>query len=246
MAALEVRLIGLQDDWEAEMEVKRLIWEMERDEALANADLTENEKLLIKANYNQKILDADKERQAKELELEKQTQAQRDLIQKQAFDSINNLANLAFTIKNSNLEKGSKAEQEAAKRQFKVNKALQLGGAIMDGYKAITASLAQSPIAIGPIPNPAGIASLAFATTTSLANIAKISASKFEGGGGASIGAPTPTIPQVGAPEIPQPPNAQTTQTAGLVGGNKVVVVDSEIKAVMDNSQQIEVVSSFG
>jgi hypothetical protein len=245
IAALKVRLIGVQEDWQAEMEVKRLLWEMEMEEALRNEDLTENEKMLIRANYNQKLLDSDKERIQRELDLEKAAAEQRDQIQKQSFDSINNLANLAFTIKNSTLEKGSKAELEAAKQQFKVNKAFQLGAAIMDGYKAITASLAQSPVAIGAIPNPAGIASLAFATTTSLANIARIAATKFEGGN--SLSAPSaPSIPQVGAPEIPQAPNAQTTQTVGLVNNNKVVVVDSEIKAVMDSSQQIEVVSSFG
>jgi hypothetical protein len=245
MAALQVRLVGIQEDWEATMEVKRLLWELEMEEALRNEDLTENEKMLIRANYNQKLLDADKERIQRELDLEKAAAEQRDQIQKQSFDSINNLANLAFTIKNSNLEKGSKAELEAAKQQFKVNKAFQLGAAIMDGYKAITASLAQSPVAIGAIPNPAGIASLAFAASTAAANVARIAATKFEGGN--SLSAPSaPSIPQVGAPELPQAPNAQTTQTAGLVGGNKVVVVDSEIKAVMDSSQQIEVVSSFG
>jgi hypothetical protein len=245
IAALKVRLVGIQEDWEATMEVKRLLWELEMEEALRNEDLTENEKMLIRANYNQKLLDADKERIQRELDLEKAAAEQRDQIQKQSFDSINNLANLAFTIKNSNLEKGSKAELEAAKQQFKVNKAFQLGAAIMDGYKAITASLAQSPVAIGAIPNPAGIASLAFAASTAAANVARIAATKFEGGN--SLSAPSaPSIPQVGAPEIPQAPNAQTTQTAGLVGNNKVVVVDSEIKAVMDSSQQIEVVSSFG
>jgi hypothetical protein len=53
----------------------------------------------------------------------------------------------------------------------------------------------------------------------------------------------------VGAPDVSQSqqPQAQGTQTSGLVNQrNKVVVVDSEIKAVMDSSQQIEVVSSFG
>jgi hypothetical protein len=53
----------------------------------------------------------------------------------------------------------------------------------------------------------------------------------------------------VGAPDgsQSQQPQAQGTQTAGLTNQtSRVVVVDSEIKAVMDSSQQIEVVSSFG
>ena len=69
--------------------------------------------------------------------------------------------------------------------------------AIMDGYKAITTSLSLSPVAVGPVPNPAGIASLAFAITTSLANIAKIASTQYGskssggaagGGAGASMG----------------------------------------------------------
>lgn len=67
--------------------------------------------------------------------------------------------------------------------------------AVMDGYKAITASLAQAPVAIGPIPNPAGIASPSqFAVNTSAANVAKILATQYEStstGGGET---PTPSI----------------------------------------------------
>ena len=94
--------------------------------------------------------------------------------------SIQALGDAVFAHKMKDLEKGSKEEEKVARKQFKFNKALQLGGAIIDAGKAITASLAQSPIAIGAVPNPAGIASLAFAATTSAANIAKIAASKFE------------------------------------------------------------------
>jgi hypothetical protein len=90
------------------------------------------------------------------------------------------------------LEKGSAEEEKQARRQFKFNKALQLGMAIIDGAKAVTASLAQAPVAIGPVPNPAGIASLATAVTTSALNIAKIASAQFQSsGGGGSAAAPS-------------------------------------------------------
>ena len=76
-----------------------------------------------------------------------------------------------------------------------------LGQAVIDGYKSITQSLAMSPIAIGPVPNPAGIASLAFAGITSAINVAKIASSKFEGG--SSGGTPSATPPSVASPSIP-------------------------------------------
>ena len=100
----------------------------------------------------------------------------------QAANSVQSLGDAVFAHKMKNLEKGSAEEEEMARKQFKFNKALQLGMAIIDAGKAITASLAQSPIAIGPVPNPAGIASLAFAAATSAANIATIAAQQFQGG----------------------------------------------------------------
>lgn len=102
--------------------------------------------------------------------------------------SIQNIGDIAFAAKMAKVKKGSKEEEELAKKQFKFNKALQLGSAVIDGAKAVTASLAQAPIAIGPVPNPAGIASLAFAVSSSVATIAKIASTQFNSGGGGAAG----------------------------------------------------------
>ena len=135
----------------------------------------------------------------KEKALEKTKQDEIVKIIEDSLGTAQNLSNIFFDYKKSKAEKGSKEEMELAKKQFNVNKALQLGFALMDSYKAVTASLAQAPLAIGPAPNPAGIASLAFAITTSAANIAKIASAKFESGGGGTGGggggAPMPSIP---------------------------------------------------
>jgi hypothetical protein len=104
--------------------------------------------------------------------------------------SIQTLGDIAFAAKMAKVKKGSKEEEELAKKQFKFNKAMQLGGAIIDGAKAVTASLASAPLALGPVPNPAGIASLAAAVATSAVNIGKIASTQFNstGGGGAAGG----------------------------------------------------------
>lgn len=143
---------------------------------------------------------------------------------------ISDLGNLVFDIKKRNLEKGSKEEEEVAKKQFKFNKALQLGLAVMDGFKAITASLAQSPVAVGVVPNPAGIASLAFAAATSAVNIAKIASTKFESSLTASAPtAPTPSINSIPASGSITPTsfnangfgtNTSQSQTLGAQQGN--------------------------
>jgi len=110
-------------------------------------------------------------------------------------NSVNNLAETAFTLADRFGKQDEKSKEARAKRQFQVAKALQLSMAIMDGFKAVTTSLSLSPVAIGPVPNPAGIASLAFAVTTSLANIAKIAStqygSKSSGGAGGGMAAPS-------------------------------------------------------
>ena len=146
-------------------------------------------------------------------------------------------------------------EEKIRKASFKRNKAMQLGLAVIDGFKAITSSLAQSPIAIGPIPNPAGIASLAFAGITSAVNIAKIASSKYQGGGGGG-GASSPSVPSVGASASSfaisdDTSSAQTELNAdgspvdGGSGLNKVVVVETDITTAVNNVAQIDELSTF-
>ena len=119
------------------------------------------------------------------------------------LNALSSLTDAVFANRMSKVKKGSKAEEELAKKQFSFNKKLQLGGAIIDAAKAVTASLSQAPVAIGPLPNPAGIASLALATATGVANIAKIAATKFEGGSAGGADTPTPSIPGGGGPSEP-------------------------------------------
>jgi hypothetical protein len=113
-------------------------------------------------------------------------------ISQKSITSIQNLGDIAFAAKMAKVKKGSKEEEEIAKKQFKFNKAMQLAGAIVDAGKAVTASLASAPLAIGVVPNPIGIASLAAAVTTSALNISKIAATQFTSTGGG--GGNTPTI----------------------------------------------------
>lgn len=127
--------------------------------------------------------------------------------------SIQNIGDIAFAAKMAKVKKGSKEEEELAKKQFKFNKAMQLAGAIVDAGKAVTASLASAPLAIGAVPNPAGIASLALAVTTSAANIAKIASTQFT----------STNTPGGNAPSIPAASSSSTTGTAtpafNLFGG---------------------------
>ena len=160
-------------------------------QAKVDAEIAYNE-FLERMRQEQFLLD--KELEAAKLASNENIRKDNEKTRLEEIDNINKLLDLAtqaanatqaigdavFAHKMNNLEKGSKEEEEMAKKQFKFNKALQLGMAVIDGAKAITSSLSQSPVAIGPVPNPAGIASLAFAITTSAAQIATIAAQKFQ------------------------------------------------------------------
>jgi hypothetical protein len=168
--------------------------ESQRQAELANTELTESERAAIEEKYRQQTLTAEQEASDKIIAMKQaETAAKIDTAGKYA-QSVNNLAATVFAISDGFGKQDEKSKEERAKRQFNVQKALNLGLAIIDGVKAVQASLAQSPIAIGPIPNPAGIASLAFAVSTSIANIAKIAASKYE----SKSAAPPPPPPPGG------------------------------------------------
>lgn len=198
-------------------------------------------------------LDNEKRLEEEKVRIHKESHDRKLAIAQNYAGAVNNLAGGIFALSNSYGKQDEKSKEERAKRQFKVQKALNLGMAIIDGYKAITASLSQSPIAIGPIPNPAGIASLAFATATSIANVAKIASAKYEGGslsggGGAGV-APPSTVPNTPNPQLA---NADTTLTSGLSGntnnqgGGKVFVVDSEITAKQNQTAQALNIATVG
>lgn len=183
--------------------------------ALEDETLTANQKLLITEQYLADKLALEKAAADQTRELKFQELAEAGEYAQKGLDAVGQISDAAFAWKQRNLNKETaalmkglktgtaeydkanaekfKMEQALAKKMFNTNKALQLSGAVIDGFKAITSSLSMSPIAIGPIPNPAGIASLVFAGITSAANIAKIAASKFQEGTPPALTVPTPS-----------------------------------------------------
>ncbi len=143
---------------------------------------------------------------------EEQKAKDRFTIAQSSNSSLQSLSDIVFTIKKANIKKGSAEELESAKKQFKINKALQLSGAIIDSSKAVMTSLASAPLAIGVVPNPVGIASLASVGLASIANIAKIASAQFSETGVGGGGVPTVNAPSnQGAPNISLP-NTSNTQ----------------------------------
>tara|TARA_R110001592_G_scaffold27824_2_gene103149 strand:+ start:1088 stop:3997 length:2910 start_codon:yes stop_codon:yes gene_type:complete len=175
----------------------------------------------------------DRARQAKKDDTQKSRdlrilQAQQALqIAAAGANAIQSIGDAVFAKKMQNLDLESKKGLEVAKKQFQFNKALQLGLAVIDGGKAVTASLAAAPLAIGVAPNPAGIASLAFAIATTGAQIAMIASKQFNpdgmgggGGGGSDVGsAPIPST----SPEFNVVGQSGFNQVAGALGQQQPV-----------------------
>ena len=163
-----------------------------------------------------------KKKDADERKLALDTANARLEIAQQGFTALSALGDAYFSSQLANVQAGSKAELDLKKKQFAFNKKMQIGGAIMDTAKAITAA-----IAANPFPSPTLPVSIALASITGAAQIAKIASTKFDGGGGGGGGGVN--IPTTGgdgttAPSpanydfISQQPNQQPPLQAYVVG----------------------------
>jgi hypothetical protein len=219
------------------------------------AELKENDELylLYKKEFQKKLDDIDTAAVEKVKADEATKRAEQFATIQKGFDfaektlgAIEGITSLAQANKLKGVEKGSKEEEKILRQQFKINKSMQLAGAIIDAGKAITASLALSPIAIGPAPNPAGIASLAFAATTSAINIAKIAATQFTSTAGPSADTPpsTTAVAPAAAPQLFGQANTGSQVNAGGGTGQNItvtaIVSETEITASQNHISNIQ------
>ena len=218
------------------------------------AGLKENDELylLYKKEFQKKLDDIDTAAVEKVKADEATKRAEQFATIQKGFDfaektlgAIEGITSLAQANKLKGVEKGSKEEEKILRQQFKINKSMQLAGAIIDAGKAITASLASSPIAIGPVPNPAGIASLAFAATTSAINIAKIASTQFTSTAGPSADTPPSTTAVAPASGPSLFGNANTGSQVNAGGGSNnitvtAIVSETEITASQNHISNIQ------
>lgn len=175
------------------------------------------------------------------------------------LQAVQNLSDMYFLFKSKNLKKGSKEEEESARKAFEVNKALQLSTAVVSGFQAVqnayTTGLA-SPI-MTVFPAYATLQAV-IAGIASAANIAKIASAKFSpsasgdmGGGAAPASAPIPAPPTVNTPSanvegtrFDQEGNKINNQQTPTIQVNATVGVD-EISSKQNRVQVLENQSKF-
>jgi hypothetical protein len=239
--------------------------------ALEDETLTLNQKKLINEQYLADKVAMEKVAADELRALKFQELAEAGEYAQKGLDAVGQISDAAFAWKQRNLNKETaalmkglktgtaeydkanaekfKLEQALAKKMFNTNKALQLSGAVIDGFKSITTSLSMAPVAIGVIPNPAGIASLAFAAITTATNIAKIAASKFQEGTPPTATVATPNLGgdggDGGTPAMFQPNQffglGQAT-AAGMPGGQKPIKVYVSEGDIRDVSERVSVI----
>jgi len=162
-----------------------------------------------------KIAAANKENAEYEAQLiaraaaEKQYEDSKLAMTKQGLEAAQQLTDLYFLFKTKGLEKGSKEEEEQARKAFNINKALQIANATVTGFQSVQSTFATASASPITTVFPAyPFIQAGFAGVFSAANIAKIAAQQFKGGssgGGSSAGS-------IGSAPIPAPPSINTNQ----------------------------------
>lgn len=113
-----------------------------------------------------------------------------------ALSAVDDVSNFFFDKKRKKLQEGSAAELAIAKKQFEINKKIQIGQAIFQGIQATLAAYSSGsavPI-VGAVTGPIFAAA---AAVQAAVQIAKIKSQTFEGSSGGAVSAPSASTPNV-------------------------------------------------
>lgn len=194
---------------------------------------------------DQKRLDEKRER---DKAIEEQELKDRVSIAQAYNTSLIGLSDTVFAIKSANLKKGSKEEEESAKKQFKINKALSISSAIISGLQGVVNALSAKSIVPDPIGSALKIANAISVGAATAANVAKIAATQFNATGGGGVGS-LPTASSASAPTINPPSNSTTELNPdGTVKTKqeipqpvvKAVVVETDVTSSQKRVRQLE------
>jgi len=169
---------------------------------LAAKDLSEADKAAIEEKYRQAKIVAEEEKAKKINEIEAKQIAQGLDYAAQGLQAGQQITELLFSFKKKKLKEGTAEAEKAARQEFAVQKAFNLGMAVIDGAKAITSILAQYPKFDGGFAMAAALASAGIASAV---NIGKIASATFQGGGSAPV-----------PPDVPTGGFGATTTTGGM------------------------------
>jgi hypothetical protein len=220
--------------------------DLEMQNELSTAYLTEEAKKAIEDKYRLLKEDADKAAREKEKAARKE---QFDAIANTAAAGINAFGSLSdsiFAMKQSKMKKDSAEYLASQKKQFEISKKVQIASATIAGIQGVINALTAPTVVPEPVGSILKGVNAAIVAVSTAANINKIRATSFEGGGGGG----TPDSGSSGVGGSTSAPSIQAAQLVTLgqptltrsIGqrDNKVVVTDKDIKSVGNRVNVIE------
>lgn len=232
---LEAKLIAMRDDFEAEMALKEELALLEYEQAIAQTDATEAQKLKLFQEYNQKLDAVQDERAAKEQQTNEAIAKSRQALAGAVADVFGKLAGLA--------KEGSKAQKAFALTELAIN----TGIGFVNGLRIAQ----QSAIATGP---GAAFAFPIFAAQQVAAVLSAVNSAKKILGASTSVSAPSMGTTG-GSGSFNQSNNAatqneipgtQNQSTAGLQDNFvKVYIPDSDIIEAANKYEKVRTVSTI-
>ncbi len=249
---LQKKIDLLNNDLLNEKQLAEALKQLEIDKNKARLELLQvgsSEYLALKAQIAQQELDIDKKKADEQKKLDKDVRDATLELGIATFESLSTISDIYFQSR-INQAKGNAVEEERlAKKQFKVNKAFQLGVAVLNGIQSV---LAITSTAV----DPTGVSTalrVAAQVALNVASIAKIAATPF--GGGSAASAPGPNTPDI-QPGVSSAPSfnlfgqgnqmnvssAQPTTTVSDPQGNTLRIIaevsETEITAVQNRNRR--------
>jgi hypothetical protein len=250
------KIVEINDEKLAKLAEQERKWQADSEKYLTDqakitsdniAKYNEQESQATADFFNDKLIAAQKASDA-EIAIKKKETDTKVQIEKQSLAAAASLAESFFAFQ-LNASEGNEAAQTAIKKKaFEVNKAFQLGQAIIDGARATLSAFASAPPGFK-------IAAAISAGVFAIAQIAKIASARFNpgsSGGGASLspvsssggGSSTPSNPQL--PQGNTQPQQSTTfdDKGNKTGGTNWISV-KEINATQRSVNRVTEQSRF-
>ena len=202
-----------------------------------------------KAEIRQLELDAQKEADAKELEDEKQKAADKQKIREQSLaasiqviESISSLNEMALQNDLKNAGNNEALKEKLRKASFEREKKLNIAMALVNGAQAQMSILAQTPKADFGI---ATAIAMAAAAVTTIAQIAAIKATSYQGGG-SPVASESQNVSAGGAGAAGGGAAiSPVSNTSTILGNQQVFVTETDITETQNNVSVIEESATF-
>jgi cytochrome c biogenesis protein CcdA len=202
----KIDLLGVEGLNEEQLASKIKQLEIDKNKArLETLQFGSSEYLKLKEQIAEQERDIDKKTTEEAIKNQKQIQDASIELATATISSLTTLSDIYFGNQLAKAKGNAKEEEKIARKQFQINKALQLGTAIINGVNSILAITSVPDFTLG-VQTAIRIGAQ---VALNAASVAKILATKFQPGGGGGAATSAPTIPQLNTSGGVQPTSFQ-------------------------------------